>query len=72
MAPSADHQFGLFSDGIAGVDLSLAYNATSQGPMLWSPSHQQWCVLLSFSATIIRTLGQHLNVSPYMFTKSEE
>jgi hypothetical protein len=61
-------ELGVASNGIASVDLSLAYNINSSGSVLWAPAHQQWCALLCFSATLIRTLGQHANVSHFAFS----
>lgn len=43
------------------VDTSLAYTRKGSEPF-WSPAHQQWCVLLSFSSALIRSLGQHFDV----------
>ena len=44
------------------VDTSLAYKHKQGSETTWSPAHQQWCVLLSFSSTLIRSLGQHFNI----------
>jgi hypothetical protein len=41
------------------VDVAFAY---TRGSGAWSPAHQQWCVLLSFSSVFIRTLSQHVDV----------
>ncbi|KAG1679511.1 hypothetical protein FOA52_011111 [Chlamydomonas sp. UWO 241] len=41
------------------VDVAFAY---ARGSGAWSPAHQQWCVLLSFSSVFIRTLSQHVDV----------
>ena len=48
------------------MDLSFAYQPAAGGrpatAACWAPVHQQWCMLLSFSATLVRTLGQYVDV----------
>lgn len=37
--------------------------AETVGTLQWASHHQQYCVLLSFVGALLRTLGQHVDVS---------
>lgn len=59
LPPAPTSPSGPAAAGGEHVDVAYAYDPRTGA---WSPAHQQWCMLLSFSSVLTRTLSQHVDV----------
>ncbi|KAL6755299.1 hypothetical protein V8C86DRAFT_2678837 [Haematococcus lacustris] len=58
-----DLEEGVAGSLLSGLDTAGAYVSLSGGAgVAWSPVHRQWCTLLGFAGSLLRTLGGYLDV----------